>query len=512
MRIAIAHPPVHDFYATPHRTAGMGLELVQRAAARAGYETVLLNFCTGSLTQVPLPKSLNYLKPYLVPGERGPVKFFTAFNRIGPGYEEAALQVLRTKPDIIAMGLFAFAYAEDAAALCDCIKRLNPEIPIVLGGAGAAVHPDWFFNRTGAEYLFYGEAELGFTDFLTAFQNGTAHKASLPNLYRREISRWRSSRPQESQLRTGKAEIQPIAVQTGDRTLSAYISRGCRKRCSFCSNHLTQGREFRFPPLSQVLNETEKILQKMDHTHSVNLNIEDDNLLQEKPLLLKILRTLKQQYGNMTFSFENGIDYTMLDEATLNELIDLGVKQFNLSLGSLQPQTLNAINRPAHLRRYEKICATLSERKVHSITYFICGLKEDTAETIAETLIYLAKVPGQTGISLFYPVPGIAGYTDLKQFDSIQIKRCLGAAAWPWNGSLSTEEMVTAFRLARLSNGLKAGPQNDLESELFRRIFTEKQLYTLVRRKKRNTIIKVPDQNDQLAEKVISGLEGLRRE
>ena len=120
-------------------------------------------------------------------------------------------------------------------------------------------------------------------------------------------------------------------------------------------------------------------------------------------------------------------------------------------------------------------------REIPSVTYFICGLEDDTVETVARNLAFLHSQPTVSGISLFYGIPGLSGLGPDDLFENISPRCCAGSSAYPWCRSLSTETLVTAFRLSRLVNLLKETSRDESEERLVRRILKERRLYTLER-------------------------------
>jgi len=155
--------------------------------------------------------------------------------------------------------------------------------------------------------------------------------------------------------------------------------------------------------------------------------------------------------------------------------------------------------------RIENSISFLSDRAIPSVTYFICGFREDTLATVAANLRYLAKVNTTIGISLFYPVPGIDGFESKKIFDEVSSTLSLGSAAWPWNQSLSTKTMITAFRLSRYINILKQGSRSDEENQLIDLITNKKELFTFVHEKSgKKTMVSVPRQDKDLVKLVLA--------
>jgi len=185
------------------------------------------------------------------------------------------------------------------------------------------------------------------------------------------------------------------------------------------------------------------------------------------------------------------VDYTKLPPALVKTLISHGMQQFNLSIASSHLPILEEQQREATFPLYEKVLQVLENHHVQSITYFICGFKKDTKKTVAANIAYLAKQPTRIGISLFYPVPGIFDFTNKTVFDKYPPFLCAGSSAFSWNQSLSTAELITAFRLCRFVNLLKSDIKSSDEEALIQKITQEKKLYTLVKQSGTRSIVPV---------------------
>ena len=182
---------------------------------------------------------------------------------------------------------------------------------------------------------------------------------------------------------------------------------------------------------------------------------EDDNLLLAPEYFLNVLKIFKKKFQKIFFLAENGVDYTKLTPELVNALIALGMKQFNLSIASTHLPILAEEQRDATFPLYEKVIQILEANQIQSITYFICGFKKDSKKTVAANIAYLAKLPTRIGISLFYPVPGIFDFTDKTIFDKHRPFLCAGSSAFPWNHSLSTAELITAFSVVPVCESSK---------------------------------------------------------
>lgn len=487
MKAVIAAPPVTDFYFTPSRASALGAAAVERFLADCGFDTVFFNFPVSvkKSRELPLPAELGHLKNHLIPGESGPLSFFSSYKRFGPEYTDCASAVLEQNPDMILISSFAWAYAEDAVRLAAAIKKVNTRIPVAVGGAGPSVNPEYFRMSGVFDFVLPGEAEVVLPEFIEeTFGLTPCRLQPDPGFYLRE---------------TGKSE------KKGLRYYSAVLTRGCPKNCRFCSNHLVHGRKFRKCDTGDIAGELDRIPDDYD----IHLNFEDDNLLFDRDYFFEVIDIVKHKFPGAVFTAENGLDYTFLDENSVSMLTKSGFKSFNFSMASADQYLLKNERRISDTEKLGSIIRRAKQEGASSVTYFICGLEGDTESTAISSLAHLHRLPTLTGISLFYPVPGLPGYST-DRMNSFSPVLSAGSSAWPWSGSLTTTQMITAFRIARFSNLLKsieglvspfrsngAAPQ---WTEITERISAEKKLFTFSGGK----IIEVPEQDPALLSSFLS--------
>lgn len=471
LKAVIATPSFSDFYTTPHRLSALGERIVETILKHRGWSTRLLQFPKTRKQVLPLLPALSHLKPFLLPGEFGPTAFFSKYQRFGPSPEDSAAIILTENPDAVFLSCFAFAYADDTLSLAGHLKEQRPSVPVYVGGAGVSVLPGYFQAEDSIDAVITGEAEASLAAFLnenTAPDDSVDYCLDSPDSIDFSIATTRSS-------------------QKG-QWLTTTISRGCPRTCQFCANHLTHGRVFRTVPIETFLS----ALQAFPKDVPLHINFEDDNLLLDKDYFFAILEAVRNRFPQVDFSAENGMDYLLLDVDTVDRLIALGFRQFNLSMASLSPSILkNSLRQgdPAHL---QEILRYLNKRNIPSITYFICGLKQDTPDSILENILFLSRQPTLMGISLFYPVPGLPGFENQEPFFTSGSHLCTGSAAFPWTRSLTTAQMITAFRMSRFVNFTKKKGCPPQEQDLMTRIRNERKLYTLQKKGKQKIMVHPP--------------------
>ncbi len=490
MKACVAIPPIRDFYTTPHRLSGLGAHAVHQLLIKNGVQSVLLNFPAMSKkgTALPLPDELGYLKPFIMETEHGPISFFTGYRHFGPSFESCAGMIAGETPDMVFISCFAYAYAQEAVGLAAEIKRKIPDIMICAGGAGVTVSPGYFSESGKIDYILTGEAEISIPRFIRNLTAKRPGNAGIPEVYSARMHC--SEQYKKEAVHTGPEDMEPataITLETARHVhVSLTLSRGCWKSCRFCSNHLTHGREYRQLP-KQIID---SIISNLPSGKKLLINLEDDNLLHDRKYFLSFLRKVHDSGRDALFSAENGLDYMLLDGPLVRELAGLGFRQFNLSLGSMDESILKRENRSAALAHLGDMTHAVHGLGLPSIVYFICGLEGDGPALTCETLLFLHRLPALTGISPYYAVPGIRGFEERGIFQGIPPRLCAGSSAWPWNGTMSTQELITAFRLARLVNFCKKKSLTAIEQELMDVIAATKNLHTII--KEKNSMAVVP--------------------
>jgi radical SAM family protein len=500
MRATIATSPIHDFYFTPRRDAGLGARVLARELRQCGLQTrVRLLSSEGKPKVVPLPAELGYLRPFLVPEETGPVSWFTGYRRFGPDPANAAKQLLEDQPDLLFLSCWAWGYSDDVIALAREVHRLDAGLPIIVGGHGPSVHPDTFLapvdERSGLplfRLVAGGEAE-GNVGFLLDALGGPNRFVDL----------------RISNVPSGARHVEPVAGappgKTGVGRLSVMLTRGCPCACDFCANFITSGRAFRTSPVESWMPCLEHAIDRFGlRGSSIHINIEDDNILYLKDEFLEFISEVRSRHGRVRFSAENGLDYRLMDPGDVDRLKESGFVELNLSLGAASTDGTRHSDRA----RLAAILRRAASVGIPVTTHFICGLPTDRIGDIADTLTFLGELPTQIGISNFYPVPGLPGFQDPEVFRDRPPRLALGSSVYPWTGSIDTASMITAFRLSRwlnLRRRLLDGKRTtDIEQELAREIARTGKLCTVVKKDGVMQVRAVPHLNDELVRAVVS--------
>jgi hypothetical protein len=381
------------------------------------------------------------------------------------------------------------------------LKEKLPQCPIIAGGSGVSVNQGYFLSSGYIDFSVCGEAEISLVPLLEFIKGNSSDISTIPNCN----TRGSFCTPG---IFTSNTSIEPgfrSSLHNSTLRIDLTISRGCPFQCTFCSNHLSHGNEFRRVSISKIRDFIGSIRNKLPvEPSSVQVNFEDDNLLIDPQFWFETIELFKSNFSHVSLYAENGIDYRLLTNESAMYLIKQGMAQFNIALGNINTEAGTAMSRKTSLDRYDMLLSLFSEHNIPSVSYFIAGIDGDSRKNIAENLIYLSRRKTQAGISMFYPVPGLPAFSDPKVFKPGESIRCCGSSAFPWNGSVSTETLISAFRLSRFTNLLKCEQKTQDEIALIEKSFHTKILHTIIKHKNKRSIIEVPHQDRELVEIVLS--------
>ena len=173
--------------------------------------------------------------------------------------------LLDFSPRIVGLGIYIWNVTE-SLELVSLLKRLRPELLVVLGGPEVSYETDEQEITRLADYVIAGEADTAFATLSEALLNGNppAHKiiqAGVPELARLRL---------------------PYTLYTDEdirnRVLYVEASRGCPFTCEFCLSSLDiPVRQF---PIEPFLQELDSLLARgalqfkfVDRTFNLNLNV-----------------------------------------------------------------------------------------------------------------------------------------------------------------------------------------------------------------------------------------------
>ena len=292
--------------------------------------------------------------------------------------------LLALNPRIIGFGVYIWNVAETTEVIA-AIRRVRPQIQIILGGPEVSYETDEQQIVALADYVITGEADLKFAEVcrqLLAGQNPADNVIAAPL-------------PEFEQL------VLPYELyderDIAHRVIYVEASRGCPFSCEFCLSSLDI--PVRQASLPRLLSELQRLLDRgvkhfkfVDRTFNLNLNT--------SRTLLQFF--LERYRSGLFFHFEMIPD--RLPEP-LRELIakfPAGALQFEVGVQSFNEEVCKLISRRQDFRKLEDNFQFLRQRTgVYIHADLIAGLPGETLESFAagfDRLIGLGPQEIQVGI------------------------------------------------------------------------------------------------------------------
>ncbi len=275
--------------------------------------------------------------------------------------------LLAGNPRIVGFGVYIWNVSETAEVVA-AIKRVRPEVTVILGGPEVSYEVEQQHIVTLADYVITGEADLKFREVCREILRGEAPKAKI-------IA---AELPDFAHLQL------PYDLYTDEdlahRVVYVEASRGCPFTCEFCLSSLEI--PVRQAPLPILLDHLQRLLDRglnqfkfVDRTFNLNLAV-------SKTLLQFFL----DRYRPGLF-----LHFEMIPDRLPEALRDIiskfppGVLQFEVGIQSFNEEVCKLISRRQDTGRLEDNFHFLrSQTGVHIHADLIAGLPGETLESFGE--------------------------------------------------------------------------------------------------------------------------------
>ena len=267
--------------------------------------------------------------------------------------------------------------------LCNAFRKAGK--PVALGGTFASIETDKCADL--ADYLFIGEAEYIWPEFLTDWVKGIARDTYHQKIY---IDLKDSPAPDWSLINAG--DYVNISIQT---------SRGCPNRCDFCDVIQYVGRRYRTKSVEQVMIEVK-------NAHNIGARtifFSDDNFLGNKLFTRSLLTELIGWNIKQTrpLSFSTQITVQVADDPELlKKFADARFSVLFLGVETTRKKSLDEVHKSQNysLDLIQRI-KNVSQYGIVPFIGLIVGFDHDDESIFTELDLFLKKSASPiAGISL----------------------------------------------------------------------------------------------------------------
>lgn len=297
------------------------------------------------------------------------------------------------------------------------IKKINPDVPIIMGGAHPTFMPEEVIEN-GSDYAVRGEGERTILELIDAIEGkinfedvkGLSFKKDgnfIHNEDRELIENLDELPYPDWSLLENHEEINYMPIQT---------SRGCPYNCKFCSVIKVFGRKYRFRSVDSVIAEIKHLLKIFEGTKAKRIFFYDDNFSANRKRVKSLLNKILDQKIKMPTWFSQD----RLDIAEDEELVELmakaGCMRIMAGIESINPKTLQEYNKGQKVEGIKEAISVLHKHGIGVHGMFVLGGENDDIDSIKKTMSFIIENKIDTvQIMMLIPFPGTDIYNEYKQ-------------------------------------------------------------------------------------------------
>jgi radical SAM superfamily enzyme YgiQ (UPF0313 family) len=459
MKLVLLQAPVQDFYDTEVRLQPLGLCYLKASVLQhlPGTQVIVKDFHQGwGRRTVALPAELSDLRGYYPYPDRSPFCTFHGYYHFGAPFETVAEEVLRERPDLVGISSPFSPYYREVLRCAEEIKK-RTDVPVVAGGAHASAAPLSLLEHPAVDFVVRGEGERPLVELVRALSAGDGLER-VPNLGFKRGGRIHWNPPEENYPweHLPAPDFSDLGIERyrlGKRPLASLVaSRGCPRRCSFCSIHQVFER-YRARPVEDVVEEI-----RLRHAQGYRaLDFEDDNLTPSADGMRKLCLRLIQSFpeGSLALHAMNGVSYLDLNPDLLRLMRRAGFAHLNLSLVSMDEGVCRRAHRSNSPGHFEQTALEAARLGFRLVSYLILGLPGDTLGSMVETTAFLSRLPALLGASPFYLCPGSPLAQARPELSEAEMVRSRLTVLGVPTDRFSRDDIYTLFVTARIVNFLK---------------------------------------------------------
>jgi len=338
-------------------------------------------------------------------------------------------------PDIVGVSvLFSSSYMS-TLNLVRYIKEKWPNVAIILGGGHVTFyHSTVFSDSDHIDYVFVGEAELAFEQFINRIR---LHKQGVIDCINVDDIQGCYDRSKvEMDLAKGitKGAFGENLIDLDQIGLPAYdlldiddykhysnafntgaigvmTERGCPFSCTYCASMIIHGSSIRTKSNQRIIDD---LLFLRDECGFVNIVLWDDLLAARKTKFTELVNTIVERGVNkgLTFSMPSGLSVRIMDNNLIDTICSLGFDYIRIMIesGSEYAQE-HIVKKKVNLKKARDLIAHARTQGVKVETNILFGFPGETKKNMQETIDYI-KTIDVDWIQVFslLPLPGTEAF------------------------------------------------------------------------------------------------------
>jgi radical SAM superfamily enzyme YgiQ (UPF0313 family) len=305
------------------------------------------------------------------------------------------LLLLGYKPDLVGITANYTFGAANALAVARVVKNVNPDIPVLLGGAHATLDAWNLAHLPEVNMVARGEGEETLLDLVKSGLNPTGVRGLtyrdkggvVSNADRLQIQDLDTLPvPDRSYVNYWDYLRKPGYFHTRQRPVGTmFTSRGCPFRCQFCSTHVSWGHTWRGRSAAAMVREAQHL---RDRYGVREIAFQDDQFLGDPQRIIDFCRLAIDRKLGLTFTVPPGNSPCRMSRELLDEMARAGFYRLCFSVDAGTQETARRIKKPVHLDKIRPLVRHANRRGIWTYGTFVIGHPGETAEDIRRGIRY----------------------------------------------------------------------------------------------------------------------------
>ena len=360
---------------------------------------------------------------------------------------EMVERILDGSPDLVG---FSIMTPQVPAALEACfhLKRLEPDLPVMLGGAHiASTHADVFKQTESVDFLVNGEGEITTLEVVKAMEGDLPVPECLANVagvvYRDRQGDVKTNVPRAffaqlddfAPLDYSMVDVMRYKIPTlpGPPVVGLMITRGCPFKCTYCDAPITTGKKIRFHSPGRAVED----IVRMNKQFGVRgFSFRDSTFTAKKKWVVEFCEKLIASGVKIAWRCNTRVDCVTRDLLALMK--KSGCHTINFGVESLDEGILKRIKKEVEMEEVHDAHRWCRELGIRTYTTFLVGSPGETDESIARTIQRSKEIrPSMAMFFVAIAYPGTEMYTEA-------VREGLVEPGW-WHNQEWDQDQNTAF-------------------------------------------------------------------
>lgn len=317
----------------------------------------------------------------------------------GEEQPRSAVRTMIPAADAVGMTVPTFAL-NNARETLDLVRDIDSQVPVIVGGPHPTLYPERTLDDLPADMLVVGEAENSILD-VAAYLEGRLAPSEGRGFYYREGNRVHRGAEPETVDDLDKmpfplhhlVDRYEYGYSYGfklfpGKTTAVLTSRGCPRRCRFCSRKLLSMDRFRTRSASDVVAELDMLYRQGYET----VIIADDNFTTNPAWVHRIMDDLLERDVQVTL-IVNGARVDAADRTLYEKMWNAGVRMISFGLESGCQDILDFYHKDITLKQIRRAVQLSSQAGFFTIGNFILGAPFETGDHMQQTIDFACSLP-----------------------------------------------------------------------------------------------------------------------